>query len=644
MNVPLKILCIDDAEDEFVLIQGFLDSIRSSRTAYEVEWAATYSTALERLAHADYDVCLVDFQLGGQNGLDLIREVRQNNQDMPMILMTGHGTHDVDVEAMQLGAADYIDKVGLTAASLERSLRYAVEHSRALTALRQAQQSIRESEKRFRALVEKGSDFVLLVDEHGVIGYASPSFQHKMGYPDTALTGNAVQSLVHEDDVGIIDRALMALLDSPGRVTSSQLRLQHHDGSWRWVEVTGTNLLDERGVKGLVLNAHDITAHKEAREAEYEQRILAESLLDTAAILGSTLNFDTVLERILANVERVIPHDTASILVLEGDQTQTVGVYGYHDPGVESALHNSSITVEQSPLLKKIISTREILVIPIVDDSLRVTPITHELNSYIGVPVMSGKDVIAFLNLGSYSAGFFGPEHIRPLQAFAHQAAFAIQNARAYEQAQAYAALEERQRLARELHDAVSQTLFSANVIAETLPRLWDIDADDAKRETLKLARLTKGALAEMRTLLLELRPATLLDTDFSILLKHLVAATASRTDAAFDFNPTGPEIKLPPDVQLGLYRIVQEALNNIIKHARATQVQIHMERRADRITMRVRDDGRGFDVNDPPNKGRMGLGILEERAASIQASVKIESEIGSGTIISIHWQKNGLN
>ena len=100
MTTPLKILCIDDNEDEFVLIEGYLDSIQSARIAYTVEWAATYSTALERLSDTSYDVCLVDFQLGGASGLDLIREVRQNNQNMPMILMTGHGMHDVDIEAM----------------------------------------------------------------------------------------------------------------------------------------------------------------------------------------------------------------------------------------------------------------------------------------------------------------------------------------------------------------------------------------------------------------------------------------------------------------------------------------------------------------------------------------------------------------
>ena len=649
MTEILKILCIDDTQDQFLLVQGYLDNIQSSRTAYDVEWAPTYTSALNMLAETDYDVCLVDLQLGHRNGLDLMRDIRRTNLDIPMILMTGHGTHAVDLKAMELGAADYIDKAELTGPALERSLRYAVEQARALTALRQAEQSIRESETRFRALVEKGSDYVLLVDERGVIHYASPSFEHKLGYVDTDMAGNSVQNLILDEDVEIMELTLDALLDSPNEVTSNQLRIQHRDGSWRWVEVTGTNLMDEAGVEGIVLNAHDITAHKEAREAEYQQRMLAEALLDSAAALNSILEFDKVLKQILAIVGRVVPHDTACIMLLEEGRTRTVGVYGYDDPQIEAEIHRARYAVNEIPILRQVLSKGEILIVPTLDAEDHDTPVTHNLQSIIGVPVMYGDKVIAFLSLGSYRAGFFGQEQSRPLQALAHQAAIAIQNARAFEQAQEMAALEQRQALARDLHDAVSQTLFSASVIAEALPRLWALDPEDAERDTLQLARLTKGALAEMRTLLLELRPTTLIETDFSILVKHLIGAAASRTDSdtQIELIATGPEIRLPPDVQVALYRIVQEVLNNIVKHAHAEHVEVRIDRQPDQIRITVRDDGRGFDVSNALTTGRMGLVIIRERAASINASIDVVSETDgdlSGTTILIGWNKNGLH
>ena len=132
----------------------------------------------------------------------------------------------------------------------------------------------------------------------------------------------------------------------------------------------------------------------------------------------------------------------------------------------------------------------------------------------------------------------------------------------------------ERTRLAHDLHDAVTQTLFSASLIAEVLPELWQIDAAEAQASTDELRQLTRGALAEMRTLLLELRPATLTQTRFGDLLKQLAEALVGRTRLPIDLCVEG-ERDLPPEVQVALYRIAQESLNNVIKHARARHVWV---------------------------------------------------------------------
>ncbi|HLE89728.1 MAG TPA: histidine kinase, partial [Anaerolineales bacterium] len=134
----------------------------------------------------------------------------------------------------------------------------------------------------------------------------------------------------------------------------------------------------------------------------------------------------------------------------------------------------------------------------------------------------------------------------------------------------------ERTRLARDLHDAVTQTLFSSSLIAEVLPDLWAMDIEEAKKSTEELRQLTRGALAEMRTLLLELRPASLTQTRLSDLLRQLCEAFIGRSRLPITLTIES-ERNLPPEVQIAFYRIAQESLNNVFKYARARQVNVSL-------------------------------------------------------------------
>ncbi len=168
-------------------------------------------------------------------------------------------------------------------------------------------------------------------------------------------------------------------------------------------------------------------------------------------------------------------------------------------------------------------------------------------------------------------------------------------NAELYKDAQTLAVLEERQKLARNLHDAINQSLFSAGLIAEVLPRLWEREPEEARRSLEDLRRLTRGALAEMRSLLVELRPSALTDTDLGDLLRLLGNAFTGRTNVPVAVTVTG-EGTLPAEAQVVLYRICQEALNNIAKHAKASSVEIDVRHEPGALELHIRDDGRGFD------------------------------------------------
>ena len=205
-----------------------------------------------------------------------------------------------------------------------------------------------------------------------------------------------------------------------------------------------------------------------------------------------------------------------------------------------------------------------------------------------------------------------------------------------YEQAQQAAALEERQRPARELHDAVTQTLFSASMIAEVLPGLWQRNAEQAQRRLEELRRLSRGALAEMRPLLVELRPGALVDMPLPDLLRQLAEATMSHGRLTVEVLVSG-ERALPADVQVVLYRTAQEVLNNILKHARAQRAEVRLQCDADAVELRISDDGCGFDPADIP-PGHFGVSIMRERAASIGATPVVESRPGAGTCITLSW------
>jgi signal transduction histidine kinase len=203
-------------------------------------------------------------------------------------------------------------------------------------------------------------------------------------------------------------------------------------------------------------------------------------------------------------------------------------------------------------------------------------------------------------------------------------------------QAEEEATAAERSRLARELHDVITQLLFSINLVAGSLTRLWANDPEMAKRSTQELQRLTRGALSEMRTLLRELRPGTIAETDLATLITHLSEGLAARHDipAHIHTEMTG---SLPTEVHIALYRIAQEAMNNIAKHASASSLDVDLMGTGSHVALRIIDDGYGFD-DATASAGGMGIDIMRERASEVGAHLVVSSEQDVGTTVEVTW------
>ena len=396
-------------------------------------------------------------------------------------------------------------------------------------------------------------------------------------------------------------------------------------------------------------NARLYREEQERRREGEQRRQVAESLRDILAVLNSSRPLAEILDYIVDQACRLLGSDGGLICSLQ-DNGMSLQMQCARGLGPE---YTPDVTIPVGHgVIGWAVQKRQPVTVPdvaaaLADDKtipdvrgrpLRVGGhIRHR--AMLAVPLHLKDEVYGGITLYYTEPREFSPEEIELAAIFANQAALAIENARLRGQAEQSAVAAERSRLARDLHDAVTQTLFSASLIAEVLPRLWERSPDEARRRLEELRQLTRGALAEMRTLLLELRPAALMEVALGDLLRQLAEAVTGRARIPVSVDTEG-ECQLAPEVQIALYRIAQEALNNVAKHSAASSASVSLRCQPGRVELRVSDDGRGLDLATVPS-GHLGLGIMNERADSIGATLSIASKPGEGTQISVVWRES---
>lgn len=392
---------------------------------------------------------------------------------------------------------------------------------------------------------------------------------------------------------------------------------------------------------GFICIGKDLSQRNKIDLLQSEHNLLVSAQLDTTKTLTRSLELEDVFERIVNNVSQVVPNDAANMILIYDDNVKLVGRTDYWGKPQVDKLKSGDATVEEYDDLRWMIQNKTYLIIPDVeafvdsnDDMKRHTP---WLKSHIGVPIHLNNEIIGFLNVDSQSAGFLTESHAEQLEIFAEQAAIAIRNARLHEQAQHLAIVEERQRLARNLHDSVSQTLFSANLIADALPELFRTKPESIPQRLTQIQKLTNGALASMRTMLLGLHPERITDTEIDVLLELVVAGTLSESRMSNSLTVSPSSLILPENLKVAIFYITQEALNNVIKHSHAQEVDITLQQQHQVLTLTISDDGKGFDP-DAVSSTSFGLSNMRQRAELTEADLIIDTTIGSGTTISVSW------
>lgn len=642
MNEMIRILLIEDNPGDARLIREML--IGQGSLEFALTRVETLGDAIQQSQQEPCDVILLDLSLPDSTGIDTLLKALNTIPDKAIIVLTGFDDQRLGVQAVQMGAQDYLVKDDIDSKLLRRAIRYAIERHRTETALRR-------SEEAYRSLIDDVFDTsmvaVIILNRNLETVWCNEATEIYFGIDRGQLLG--------QDKRWLIDHKLKCIFADPEDYSARLLtaydqhtftdRFECHilpdmNREERWMEHWSQPIRTGVFAGGRIEQYTDITDRKMLQIAEREQRRFAEALRDTAAALTATLDLDEVLDRILVNVEVVVPHDTASITLNDGLELmvarhRTDTILDTQEMAAENKLHTENI-----PLVHMAEKPEKGIIIDDLQKQQRFAQAATQANirGYVGVPIRLKDELIGFINLFSQHADSFTPDDAARLEAFAGQSAIAIQNAKLYRQSQELAALEERQRLARELHDSVSQTLFTCSVMAESCLKRWEKDPERARELMQEIHGLTVTALSEMRILLLELRPDALTKVSLKQLFEQYLAPIQSRRgfSLVMEIDEVPP---LPPEVQIAFYRIAQEALNNVDKHANANSVTMTVRNYDHQLELMIHDDGIGFDHTSTRTTS-LGLGIMKERAEAIHANLSISSAVGQGTRMTLSWIK----
>ena len=558
-----------------------------------------------------------------------------------------------------------------------------------------------EAEQLYWNIFESATDGLIIIDpKDNRVLTANPAACAMHGYACEEFTGLLPKDFIHPDNQKAFRKSLRAFRSG----AAFDICVMHirKDGSLFHAEWRGTafNYQDQPCLLSVV---RDVSQRIQA-EKQLHQRIEAHSreqstLLEISHTLASTLELQPGL--ILDQLRGIIEYTHAGLFGLSDSTLSALAVRvspgtgtGRVSPGTSTGRVSPGTDIEHGPEQLEQAAPFQIRIKgpetlaalfnghrPIrIADVCSADPAAVFLRSlldgdaaillegvraWMWVPLAVKGRIIGGLGVAHVRRNFFTAHHAALALSMADQAAITMVNAELYEHARSLAAYQERQRLAQNLHDAVNQSLFSAGLIAEVLPRLWDRDPQEARQSSEDLRRLTRGALAEMRELLAELRPSVLTDSSLGDLLRQLANAFTGRTNVPVSLNLAGEHV-LPAEIQVAVYRICQEALNNIAKHAEASRVEIELQydfasssdtptdkaSSSDAFTgipqdivvssveMRIRDDGLGFNPGEQSAPGHYGLGIMRERAEAVQAQLTFSSKPGQGTEVVLRWAK----
>ena len=511
-----------------------------------------------------------------------------------------------------------------------------------ITERRARESQVKERERQYHDIFESTSDGLILNDlKTGRVVEANPAACAMHGYTHREFIGLHPTAFIMPENHEAFERYMQAAREGrPFRTHAIDMR---KDGSLLHVEIHGSTIAysGRTYVLGVVRDVSERLRYYREMERRVEQRTQElTTLLDISQSVASTLELQLLLHTILDQLKTVVDYTGAAIIAWQGE---TLALLDYRGPTHGDEIEALERSPEFQEVLRNFLSESEIRVVRDVrGDEPGAAAFRRAagafldtefafVRSWMGLPLIAKGRVIGMLNIVHAEADYFTERHVALATAVAGQAAVALENARLYEQGKDLAALEERQRLARELHDSVSQALYGITLGTRTARTLLDREPARAAEPLDYALSLAEAALAEMRTLIFELRPESLANEGLVVALEKLATAARARHHIDVHMTLTGePPIAL--EAKQAFYRIAQEALQNVVRHAHATEVTLTVgQSDADELVLDIRDNGVGFDPAES-FPGHLGLNSMRERVMRLGGVFTLESMPDQGT------------
>lgn len=521
--------------------------------------------------------------------------------------------------------------------ALESELRDGVTH-------------LREAEQQFRTLVENLPDIIARFDPELRHLYVSPAVERLTGRPPGDFVGRTNRELGVAPEVGEAwDAALRRVLAS-GQPERLEFAFPADDGTHHF----DCRLVPERGPEGQITSvltvARDVTDRWLAFEAERHARAVADALREATVVLTRSLDRESVLVTLLDRLRQMVPFDRGRVMLVE--RASRLSVRAVFDGARTLPLPAEArpeLDASEHPIVQSILSTGAAVLVPDVstrpDWSLpRERPPEA---SWMGVPLFARGSVAGLFSLSKHEADYFRDEHVKLAEALSSQASVAVENAVLFEQMQqsnarmkalsrrlVEAQESERRHIALELHDEAGQALVSLRLGLRMLEREI-AEGGAVGGRVAELVEATDGVIDGLHRLAADLRPASLDHLGLDAALRQYARSATAKFGLAVHFKARGfTGERLPQTVETALYRVVQEAMTNVVRHARATRVDLMVERRDHTVLVMVEDDGVGFEPALVQGGEHFGLLGMSERAEALGGTLSLESSPGKGTTI----------
>jgi signal transduction histidine kinase/DNA-binding response OmpR family regulator len=682
-NFTSTILIVDDEPAIRVGLEELLTA-----EGYTVACASTGAEAMTKAAELTPDLIMLDVMMPDMDGFAVCRRLRADAllAEAPIIMVTALADHDSRLRGFEAGADDYISKpIDIhellarvrTTTRLNRYRRLLTEQTRRQQAEEALQRQLEElvvlhAVARAGAetvsedvLIERATQMmdrlldadcfgVFLLDETAGVLRAHPSYRpcgpgtshivplggrHIVGQVAADGRPRYIPDLDDETEHWEAIPEIRSMLCAPlptgeriiGAVNAGSARRDAFSADDERLMVTFANQLATAIEKVRLMNT------LEQRVADRTQELAA--LYDVTAIAAESLDLDPTLERMLGRTLEAVGSAVGAIHLLD-EEGETLRLAARRGPPAEGVTQMDSIPVD-GDLVSWVVEHGKPVVVPAAPTAPHATwtAYAEESPTYVGVPVRGrGRMLGALSVLLERTEAPFKVEDLALLASIADHLGVVVENARLHQQAERAAVMEERERMARELHDSVTQSLYSVTLLAETGRR--SASAGELENTAHYLARLnetTQQALKEMRLMIYELRP-------LALEREGLVGALQQRLDAVEKragiesrlLVMIGDDVELAAPVEEELYRIAQEALNNSLRHAAATTVTVYIYAKDERVEMEIVDNGKGFDPGATQDRGGLGLIGIRERAAKIGGSLTLQSAPGEGTTVRV--------